>query len=271
MNRVDRKQQPDAAIGLVLYHDTPLYQETGFLDDLLTTRGESGSSLEDALDTATYFESTASRKARRHRAVLPTAFARIATGELSGVVLCSETSRSNATTLELTIDCATERHARTETLNPWLYLFMLVAGREVLSPAAAARLGCSVAEKTSAKAGVLVSMDTAGIVDYLHLAPNEEWLTPDEVSRIEAESPGTFGDKIRGPEWGTFLNEGHVATLGGQEAIAVHPSVYQLERLPFGGAYLQVTERPEELETADGRARIAALRTFLAPVMHQDP
>lgn len=76
-----------------------------------------------------------------------------------------------------------------------------------------------------------------------------------------------LGDKIRGPEWGTFLGAHHTEKLGGIERVETQSRCDVVGRLAGGGAYLQVTSTPPKPGDPAFAARLATVAAFLAPVM----
>ena len=71
----------------------------------------------------------------------------------------------------------------------------------------------------------------------------------------------SLGDRIRGPEWGTFLGAHHVAKLGDLERVRAESGCAAMRSLPHGGGYLQVTKQIDDPQVD---ARLVALTAALA-------
>ena len=77
-----------------------------------------------------------------------------------------------------------------------------------------------------------------------------------------AEDAAIIGDLLTVAQ----SNGRSVKTMGGPQVLAGHPAVFLARGLSCGGAYLQVTQTPEALHTAEGQAQLTALREMLAPI-----
>jgi hypothetical protein len=71
----------------------------------------------------------------------------------------------------------------------------------------------------------------------------------------------SWGQVIRGPSWGTFLSQTHVATLGDLSKL---PAA-RIVPLSSGGAFVQATAEPFDVSSPP--ARLGELRAALAPVL----
>ncbi|TYQ15478.1 UNVERIFIED_CONTAM: hypothetical protein Cloal_1936 [Acetivibrio alkalicellulosi] len=72
-----------------------------------------------------------------------------------------------------------------------------------------------------------------------------------------------FDRYFRGYSWGNFLSYRHVELLGGIEYIEKEAPVYLVKRLPYGGAFLQLTENINNVSDDDLRK----LKKFFLPIL----
>ena len=80
-----------------------------------------------------------------------------------------------------------------------------------------------------------------------------------------------WGDVIRGPAWGTFLDASHVERLGGFERIERDSGRDRVKRLTSGGGFLEATSPSAPMLDHDDHGRLTDLARFLEPVTGKTP
>lgn len=117
------------------------------------------------------------------------------------------------------------------------------------------------ANAVSPRAGVAFPADTASFA-HAYASGTRGGLTEEQDRRVKDVFYAVYelGDRIRGPEWGTFLARHHVEKLGGRERIERESGCEVVRPVGDGGLYVQVTQR------IDTTYSLEALAAFLAPV-----
>jgi hypothetical protein len=122
---------------------------------------------------------------------------------------------------------------------------------------------CTFAGAVDAQAGIVVWSRSLDYARALAMLASGNELTPEKASGVTDAYywRSQWGRVIRGPEWGTFLSPRHVEILGDPARLPAARVV----RLASGGAFVQLTVEPVEVEIAN--PQLAALRDALASVM----
>lgn len=126
---------------------------------------------------------------------------------------------------------------------------------------------------------------TMGVWPTYTMARCDTWLTRmvlDTPQRdINLGLPERFSDQIslvsqwwkflgrtyaRHPRWGTYLNDGHLAAIGGIERVRAEVAPARVERVGEL-TYLQLTESIETALTAEAGARRERLEALMAPIL----
>ena len=117
------------------------------------------------------------------------------------------------------------------------------------------------ADTVAPRAGVVFPADSAAFA-HAYASGARGGLTEEQDRRVKDVFYAVYelGDRIRGPEWGTFLDRHHVEKLGGRSRIEQEAGCAIMRPLADGGLYLQLTE------SFDVPYALDALTTFLAPV-----
>ncbi len=200
---------------------------------------------------------------------LEQALAEIKAGKLSDVFFDSDADKHKDERVEAHIQCGTEAYVREWVVAPWSYRLMLAAGKNALKPDELVELGCRIAERTKAKAGVLVYKRSFTSIGNFVFSSNYSDVARKEDGKTDVLGTDEWAVTIRGPEWGTFLNPKHVVSVGGVNGLTSHESVFFCKPLEYGGAFVQLSEEPEGVGTAAGKKRLAELREFLSPILPQ--
>jgi hypothetical protein len=121
------------------------------------------------------------------------------------------------------------------------------------------------ADAVAARAGVVHWATTPGYADALASFGGHGTLTAAQIAHITDMMywQPRWGDVIRGPAWGTFVNAAHVATLGGIARVERDAPCARVVALASGGAFLQATPAA----CAEPDVPLGELAAFLAPVM----
>lgn len=156
-------------------------------------------------------------------------------------------------------------------LSGYRYRFQLAVGAQPLAQRSADAVVSEVvklADAINPRAGAIFTAETAAFAHALATG-GRGGLTEEQDLRVRdvAYAVHELGDKIRGPEWGTFLGTHHVDKLGGIERVETQSRCSVVRRLAGGGAYLQVTSAPPAPGAPAFAAELAAVAAYLAPVM----
>ncbi len=121
-------------------------------------------------------------------------------------------------------------------------------------------------DRSAATAGVVVALANQSEVTTecsrttvgRNFVPVHPW--PEQAARMKGENASHLGTRyMRFPRWGTLVSHGHVAALGGLDAIvaAIRPARTQALS---GGVFIQLTDSPT---TAMGDEALAKQRAFI--------
>jgi hypothetical protein len=163
----------------------------------------------------------------------------------------------------------TEPHVLVDLGEPpreWTYDLVVV-----LSPSDLDTIGrgeviealCEFAGAVSATAGIVVWSESWDYASALAMLSSGIDLPPEQVKRMMAAYywRSSWGQVIRGPSWGTFLSQTHVATMGDLSKL---PAA-RIIPLSSRGAFVQATAEPFDVSSPP--ARLGELRAALAPVL----
>lgn len=120
------------------------------------------------------------------------------------------------------------------------------------------------ADAVAVRAGVIYVADTAAAAKAMATCGGGATLNQAQLDRVDASGlywQPQWGDVIRGPGWGTFLDAPHVDKLGGVGRIERESGCSRVIALRSGGAYLQATPEPTDHVPI-------VLERFLEPVRH---
>lgn len=129
------------------------------------------------------------------------------------------------------------------------------------------------ADAVAVKAGVVLWGVTAEYASTAAWSVGFTNLPPEQRSRLldGVYWESRWGEVIRGPVWGTFLNAGHVEKLGGFDHIESDSGSARVRRLTSGGGFLEATSPSEPILDYDDQGKLSGLVRFLEPVMGKPP
>jgi hypothetical protein len=246
------------AIGAALYHDHYLGEDPRPVEALLDAL------LGDAAGLLQFCVPLAPRKEAPAPLQREPLLARVKRGELASFVVMTPPSAADADALTIGVVIAPTTAAAQEGRAGYRCRLDVALGATWL-----ARLGApavvdavvAFAGAVSARAGVVFPAESTSFA-HAYASATRGGLTEEQDRLVKDVFYAVYElrDRIRGPEWGTFLAAHHVDKLGGRERIERESGCAVVRPLEHGGMYLQVTERPDQPHTLD------ALAAFLAPV-----
>ena len=252
---------PMTALGAALYHDVHLVEDTQPIEALLDSlfAGESG--------LKQFCVPLAPRRERPSALRREKLLERVSRGELFSFMVGTDAKVADADVLTLGVGLSPTTAAAQEGSAGYRYRLDLAAGAAVVARRGAEALVESLLAFASAvppRAGVVFPAESASFAHAL-ASGARGGLSEQQDRRVREVFYAVYelGDRIRGPEWGTFLGAHHVAKLGDLERVRAESGCAVMRSLPHGGAYLQVTERIDDPQVED---RLAALASALAPV-----
>ena len=253
---------PVTALGAALYYDFSLVEDVAPLGRLLDALA-----IGDGPELKQFCVPLAPRREKETKVDRAKLFSRITSGELFSALVGRRGDNPDDEVVTVSVSLAPATNAQQE--NRAGYRFH---AHVELGAAAVARRGVDAivnaliafANDVTPRAGVVFPASSAAAA--LGLATGTQFSDLGEqtnlVIRDIAYEVNVLADRIRTPEWGTFLAKHHVEKMGGIEALrALCPSVRELES---GGAFLQLTK---ELDDAGIHEKRRALASALAPLL----
>lgn len=246
------------SLGAALYHDHSIAESPGPAETLLDALLPQSEGLQQ------FSVPLSPRKEAPGPLQRNALFARVKRGELASFLITTPATTADADVITIGFLLAPSTAAAQEGRAGYRYRLDVALGA-----AAVARRGTTAviealvafANTVSPRAGVVFPAESASFA-HAYASGTRGGLTEEQDRRVKDVFYAVYelGDRIRGPEWGTFLTAHHVEKLGGHERIEREAGCAAVRTLAHGGLYLQLTERPDEPHSLD------ALAAFLAPV-----
>ena len=250
------------ALGAALYHDCSLAEDTRPIEDLWDALLADDASLQQ------FCVPVAPRKEAPSTFRREQLLQRVKRDELASFLVGTPATIGDADAVTVGVVLQPSTAAAQEGRAGYRYRLDVALGAAAVNRRGAASIvdalvACANAVKP--RAGVVFPADTASFAHALATG-TRGGLTEEQDRRVKDVFYAVYelGDKIRGPEWGTFLGPHHVAKLGGLDRIEKESGCAVVRRLAHGGAYLQITGTHDDPGVDAGRT---ALATFLSPVM----
>lgn len=152
--------------------------------------------------------------------------------------------------------------------RPWKYDTAIAISGEQLAGIGAQRVVGAIvafADVVAVKAGTLYWTDSVTYASALATGGLSGEMTSEQERRVRDshDLSNHWGQIIRGPAWGTFLNAAHVAILGDVKKL----QAAKIVPLRSGGAYVQLTNIGEATSIDEPSPPLDRLRAALAPVL----
>ena len=234
------------ALGLVLYFNEDIRDHTAALEEFFSTavKGQNFS----AYFLQQIFISQKTNKPGKSAAFNLSRFITKINQGKSRMALAINQNDAGHEFSVLSIDCSPKASAIKEVESQaWLYeltFFIDTAKYPEFTPEIFVELGLILANELNPIAGVIISGELPYLSRYLQCA-GSDGLNQKEIQRIDTlyyQRSRWGADIIRGPEWGTFLSDKHLAQLGGYDSFKTAVKDCKLTMLNKGGAYLQMPE-----------------------------
>jgi hypothetical protein len=253
-----QRVHPMTALGAALYYDFRLEDAPQPAEALVDAL------LADQQQLTQFCVPIAPRKEAPRPLRRDSLFARVSRGELASFIVGTRSQTPDPEAMTIGFVLAPPTAAAKERRAGYRARLDLAFGATALT-----RRGVSTvvdaldafASTVAPRAGVVFPAESASFA-HAYASGTRGGLTEEQDRRVKDVFYAVYelGDRIRGPEWGTFLARHHVEKLGGRERVERGAGCELAKPLRDGGLYLQVTER------LDAPFSLDALAALLAPV-----
>lgn len=259
------------ALGVAIHFNRPLSGDPGPLERLLSAIW-GGATVDSRFGKHVYGVPGVMKLKSRSGYERDRILEMIRDGGADMVLLTPRTVPEEGGVFDLSVDCASPDRLPDEAEDrPWRYQLGLAIGSrhlEAIGHDAVVTSVLATAEELDAVAGVIFPASSDNAATALVTLAGGDGLPREVKRRIRPllMMADQWGDTIRGPEWGTLLSAKHVDQLGGIDAVTTM-GTWTTRALSSGGAYVQLTPSPDDMDKAEGRQALEQAQDKLAAVM----